>query len=442
MTRRFAWWGIPVTLAALFVGIGTAVAHDPTIGVVPSSYTATGAPGDTFTVTKTVHTPDIAPNPDIFFLADTTGSMSGAINNVKTNAANVMATVLTSQPTAQFGAGEYKDVGDVFVYKLDQAMTPSTAAAQAGINMWSASGGGDLAEAQLFALDTLASSPATGFRTGSSRIVVWFGDAPGHDPSNGSTIASATASLNSAGARVIAISTGANGLDATGQATAITAATGGVFLPGASDSQVAAAILAGLANLPVTVSTQVTCAPELSVSLSPSTPQTVTSGDDVAYTETITISPSATPGTYGCTVDFLLDGNTVSGFSQTVSIRVVDNVAPTAACIETTNPSGGNVPPAKNQNPDGFYQLNARDNFDPNPQVFLADSGSTATFGGFPSGTKIKLTQSPGATPNIKPGAGDIDWKIQIKGDALVWAVDASGNASARVSCRVPPPPK
>ena len=41
----------------------------------------------------------------------------------------------------------------------------------------------------------------------------------------------------------------------------------------------------------------------------PSTPQTVTSGDDVVYTETITIDPAHLGGAIlQCTVDFLLNG--------------------------------------------------------------------------------------------------------------------------------------
>ncbi len=124
----------------------------------------------------------------------------------------------------------------------------------------------------------------------------------------------------------------------------------------------------------------------------------------------------------------------------------VDTTPPAVQCAATTNPSGGNVPNAGNnpksgQNPDGFYVLTASDAVDPNPTITIADSGSTATFGPFPSGTKIKLTQAPDATPNQKPGPGVIDWHITLKGDAVVTATDASGNTSAPVSCLVPPRP-
>lgn len=47
---------------------------------------------------------------------------------------------------------------------------------------WSASGGSDGAEGQFFALHALAVDPAIGWRPGARRIVVWFGDYPGHDP--------------------------------------------------------------------------------------------------------------------------------------------------------------------------------------------------------------------------------------------------------------------
>jgi uncharacterized repeat protein (TIGR01451 family) len=317
--RRLA--GAAATLTGLVTTLVAGAAFGAP-GVTPATVTATLLPGASGAVTKTVETPTIPPRPDIFFLADTTGSMGGAIGNVRTNAASVMSQVLAAQPDAQFGVGEYKDVGDALIYRLDQSITASTAAAQAGINAWAAGGGGDEPEAQLFGLQQVASSPATGFRVGSSRIVVWFGDAPGHDPSNGATEASAIAALQAAGVRVIAISTGANRLDLTGQATRITNATGGSFLPGASDSQVAAAILAGLQNLPATVTHAVACQTGVSASLAPAS-QTVTSGQTTTFAETYGVGAGTLGGTYTCTVTFSING--VAGgpaFVETITITV------------------------------------------------------------------------------------------------------------------------
>src|SRR3954453_7516101 len=178
-------------LATIVVALVTTASALAASSVDPSSVSVTLAPGGSTTIPKTVHTPEIPPNPDILFLADTTGSMSGAIANVRTNANAIMTQVLAAQPTTQFGAAEYKDEGDVFVYRLNQAITATTADVTTGINQWVAGGGGDIPEGQLNALFMLSTSRAVGFRTGSSRIVVWFGAAPGHDPSNGHTLADA-----------------------------------------------------------------------------------------------------------------------------------------------------------------------------------------------------------------------------------------------------------
>lgn len=123
------------------------------------------------------------------------------------------------------------------------------------------------------------------------------------------------------------------------------------------------------------------------------------------------------------------------------------NTAPVAACTPTTNPSGKNVPsagknPKSGQNPDGFYEITVKDLVDPNPQVFIHDSGSSFVAGPYTNGTKIKLVQAPGAQPKATPGTGLIDWQIMLKGDAILVAVNTSGNTSSPLFCNVPPPPK
>ena len=125
--------------------------------------------------------------------------------------------------------------------------------------------------------------------------------------------------------------------------------------------------------------------------------------------------------------------------SDTATMRVVDTTPPVPACTPTNNP-GGHTPPSGN--PDGFYQISATDIVDPAAEVFIRDSGDpSVNFGPFPSGTKIKLVQAPGATPTIKPGSGDIDFIVTLRGDALIVGVDDSSNVSAPVTCLVPPPP-
>jgi streptogramin lyase len=110
----------------------------------------------------------------------------------------------------------------------------------------------------------------------------------------------------------------------------------------------------------------------------------------------------------------------------TFTVTVNDTEAPTVLAVPTNNPSGGGSPNAWA----GFYELTGTDNCDA-ALIYIQDTGSSAVFGPFASGIKVKLTQAPGATPSQAPMAGDIAWHIRLKGDALVYAVDGSGNTSA-----------
>jgi uncharacterized repeat protein (TIGR01451 family) len=323
--RRGVGRGLIPVVAATALMAAPAFAN----GVSPDTVTATKNPGESFTVAKSVATPAIPPRPDVLFLADTTGSMGNAIANVRTGATSIMNAIRTAQPDSQFAVANYKDddpnfcPSDPYAYKLDQAVTASIADAQAAINMWSASGGCDEPESQLNALLKLATDSGTGFRSGSSRIVVWFGDAPGHDPDLGATLASTEAALAAKGIRVIAISTGANRLNLTGQALNIATTSGGVFRSGIDDAAVATTILSALQNLPVTVTSQITCDAGLNVTLVATSPETITSGGTVTYTETVTVDPGNPGGvTLTCTVDFLLNGLHQSGFTETITVGV------------------------------------------------------------------------------------------------------------------------
>lgn len=127
----------------------------------------------------------------------------------------------------------------------------------------------------------------------------------------------------------------------------------------------------------------------------------------------------------------------------------VDTTPPEVACEPTENPSGEQEPQAGNnspgQNEDGYYELTADDAVDPNPELFVRDTGSGTVFGPFADGTTIKYTEDGDATPEKKKMGGpnsDVDWHIIGNGDAEVFAVDESGNESDPVECLVPEPPK
>ncbi|MFC3455622.1 Calx-beta domain-containing protein [Amycolatopsis speibonae] len=297
----------------------TAVAAAAPPGVDPATVDLTLNAGQSTVVTKNVTTSAVPPNPDLVLLADTTGSMGGPIGNVRSNANAITGDVLAAQPTAQFGVAEYKDFTDSVPFKVNQGITGDTAAVQAGINQWVASGGGDTPEANLNALYQLATG-AVDFRPDGTRIIAWFGDAPSHDPSGGHDLAQTIAALQTAKIRVVAVNVGA--LDSGGQASAITSATGGVLLNNVPAGQVSQAILDGIKSIEVTVTPKVTsCDPQLTVTNDPGSVK-VTSGDVASFTETIKASASAAPGTYHCVVDYQIDGVS-RGYIETTTVRVL-----------------------------------------------------------------------------------------------------------------------
>jgi hypothetical protein len=322
---------IPIALLGLVVSCVPAAAAP---GVDPQTFSATLVEGTNVSVAKTVHTPTIPLTPDIIFVSDTTGSMGGVIASVQAHITAVANQILAAQPQSQCAVAQYKDrfncSSDPFAYHLDQALTTNLSAVQSAVNTWSADGGCDEPESDLFALDQIATSPALGFRADSTRIIVWFGDTPSHDethPNSPVTLAQTIADLQAAKIEVLAVpfNHGGLGLDGFGQASQVTTATGGVLLPSqSSDNAVASAILTGLHNLPVTVSVGPgACDPNLTVTLSPAQ-VTVTSGTDANFMENIAVSPSATPGSMlQCRVNALLNGQPQgASFSELDTITV------------------------------------------------------------------------------------------------------------------------
>lgn len=157
-------------------------------------------------------------------------------------------------------------------------------------------------------------------------------------------------------------------------------------------------------------------------------------GGNVSFTYSVPVLP-ASLGNDTITVTTQIAGhNTSIGLIK----HWVDTTPPVAGCPPGPNP-GGHIPPASNQ--DGFFTLRATDSVDPNPKIYVKDAGTGHIWGPFPNGTNIKYIQAPGAMPSQTPGSGVVQWKLKGQGDALVFAVDGSGNVSSSVSCLVPPPP-
>jgi hypothetical protein len=115
-------------------------------------------------------------------------------------------------------------------------------------------------------------------------------------------------------------------------------------------------------------------------------------------------------------------------------------------CEESVNPHGQNIPPAGSttlpgpnggQNEDGFYRIGS----DVETAVSVVTGG--VEFGPFPSGSVVKYTQAPGASPSAKTigssngQAGAVIIHITGPDELVVKAIDGS-----TTTCFVPPPPK
>lgn len=416
--------------ALVSVLVGRALATTP--GVSPASVSQSQDPGTSFNIQKTVNTPEIPTTPDIVLLVDNTGSMFGPISDIKDNLKSVVSSVTGSQPTAVFAVTEFGDDqgGSSVPFQVDQGLTSDVTALQNAVSGLTASGGGDFPEDWINGLYQIATG-AISFRSGSSRVVVLVSDAPSHNPSGGHTLNDAITALNAANIRVIAIDVG--GIDTNGQATSVTSATGGSLIPvGSGASGVTDAITSGIHDLPVHVTTSFTCGEGLNVSFSPAD-STVQSGTAATFTETVNVASNAAQGTtIDCSVSFLLNGAAGGdAFVQQVSVSVNDITAPTLSCPHGVNPDGS-------PNPDtnaNFWTLDATDNVSKDMKIYVVDTVSGVNFGPYPSGTNIKLVQARGATPNVVPGEGAVDWKITVKGCAQLIASDDAGNKATPINC-------
>jgi hypothetical protein len=303
---------------ALCVSAGSMLADS----ISPTSVSATLPVGGSTTVNKTVTVnagPPTSSLVDVFFLADTTGSMGSQIAAIQSAASSILSQAAGLGNVA-FGVGEYKDQlatsSDPFAYRLNTNITTNTANVTAGINLWSASGGGDLPEANLFGLQQAATT--TSWRAGSARILVQFGDAPPHDPSGTATQATATAALIANNVKLEAIDVGSlNGTadGHTGEEGQIATATGGALITGIDTSTIVAAINAAIVNA---VSTYTTVGLDLS---SAPAGVTVTSSPDItgsfdrSITRTFNFTVSFTggaPGTYNFPIYGTVDGGRVA----------------------------------------------------------------------------------------------------------------------------------
>lgn len=251
-----------------------ALADAASISINPAFNDLTLNEGDRFDelITVTVPANLVTPKADVYLLADTTGSMTEEIAAVVAGINSIVSSVSGLGLDVAFGVGFYRDfpgTNPCFSHLLSP--TSVVGDINTAVGSLFADGGDDGSEGQFFALDQLAKNPGNliGWRNNSKKIIVMFGDAPGHDPVCNSvsgigydiTEASVTADLQAQNITLIAVSvTGGEGLDGNpsastgdygscteagvpGQGSRLAAATGGAFVNDVDATQIVNTII-------------------------------------------------------------------------------------------------------------------------------------------------------------------------------------------------------
>lgn len=84
----------------------------------------------------------------------------------------------------------------------------------------------------------------------------------------------------------------------------------------------------------------------------------------------------------------------------------------------------------------GQFQLQATDCCDNDPFIFVGGTKTAFVAGPFHDGDIVEVAHGPSLAPGSHPGAPPNVAAIQLIGDMQIWAVDSSGNASAKQNCR------
>lgn len=192
---------------------------------------------------------------DIVFLIDTTGSMGPYINNVQSQAQQLIDELRTLFDDVRLAVAEYRDIrADGFNVRTVQRFTSSLNTAKNAINSLRVGGGGDFPEAVFTAVYDTARGEGIGpWRSDKAvaRQIILMGDAPGHDPepwANPKTFQNAIDELKKNNVSVQAVHVG-NSSSARFDFTALAGASSGRIVSAGSSSEVADLIKDAFADI-------------------------------------------------------------------------------------------------------------------------------------------------------------------------------------------------
>ncbi len=197
-------------------GSGPAASHEAGhAALTPASLSAELAPGATTAATVDAELPGAVPRADVLFAFDLTGSMGEELSTLKASATDIMDAVAADVPDVRFGLVSHEDYAGEFTtstadgqacdyegiygesseefddrpYRVDRALTGTTADVASAIEAMSLGFGGDFAEpyARLWTEaaaelegDAHPDFGPLGWRDGADRILVQFADAVPH----------------------------------------------------------------------------------------------------------------------------------------------------------------------------------------------------------------------------------------------------------------------
>ncbi len=181
-----------IVLSSVMLGVaGMAFA-----AISPATLTATLAPGESITETSTIDMPILPPRADVAFSFDLTGSMGGILNTAKSQSAAIMSDLDVLGVDINYAVVSYMDYPGYgysaaygyentrcsdYAYSLDQAVTGNRTAFTTAINGLAIGCGGDGPEDYARIFYESYADPSMGWRTGTKKILVNFGDSVPHD---------------------------------------------------------------------------------------------------------------------------------------------------------------------------------------------------------------------------------------------------------------------
>lgn len=231
---------------------------------------------------------------DFYLLSDATRSMTDAIENVRTQFQKLID-FFEKDTKVGFGVGIYRDETELSNgFSNLQSVSENTTLSRNAVSNIRAIGGGDAPEANLVALYKVAKDSSIGWRKKSRKVLVYFGDQPGHEPTCNSGLPRITRkevidALRVKEITVVAVSVGRDNLNGAtrsfgcggsgagaGQASAIATGTNGLFDSKINSAELVSNIIRLTENLPRKYEVDDSdCADKITSTFNPSLPLTL-----------------------------------------------------------------------------------------------------------------------------------------------------------------------